>query len=304
MAYSPLIKQALSIAAALALGLWLCFSATVDEAFRLISRLDGVLLITLLLTQFISYLARAGRLWHQFESELKLGFGGFLRLSLLHNLSINVMPFRAGDLLLPALLQQRGISLQSGLSTLLWLRIQDAFVLMAMAILLWPDTAIGVRVCAAISLLAAWIAGQRWLGKCTPANPRLQRIFMAVRGAIDASPNSWLWCAANWLTKLLGLTVLLAALSELSLPNAAAGALGGELSALLPIQGVAGFGTYEAGVAFMIEVAHGAGQSALASAFALHCMTLAIAIIAGSLAWFFLPSPPPIYSHVNQEQAS
>jgi len=216
-----------------------------------------------------------------------------LRLVLLHNLSINVIPFRAGELFLPAALKRYGLSIQEAIATLFWLRIQDALVLAALAIALWPGIPMSLRALAGSGLLLALYLGHAHLPNWRPRNPRFERLLGKIRPVIDASLSSWSWCIANWLSKLLGLSIVLAALGSLSLSSGAAGALGGELSALLPIQGVAGFGTYEAGVAFLVKLADGQGQQALASAFALHCLTLTLAILAGTLAWIFLPGYKP-----------
>ena len=72
----------------------------------------------------------------------------------------------------------------------------------------------------------------------------------------------------------------------------AAGALGAELSAILPIQGVAGFGTYEAGAAAAMLPSAIPIEQGLRAAFALHIFVIASAVLAGAIAWLFHgPSP-------------
>jgi hypothetical protein len=62
------------------------------------------------------------------------------------------------------------------------------------------------------------------------------------------------WCLSwgNWVLKITAVAGLLHGLApeaaSLDFAQALAGALGGELAALLPVQGPAGLGTYEAGV--------------------------------------------------------
>lgn len=293
MTRSTLIRHSISLALALGLLGWLFASDMVRVAREQLQALSGLLIATLLLTQVSSYLCRAGRLYSQLEPRVPLGLAGYLRLTLLHNLSINVLPFRAGELLLPAVLKQQGLSLKEAIGTLLWLRIQDALVLALLAILLWPGLPHELRGLAGIGFLLFLALGHHYLPSWQPRNVHLARLCEIARPVVDASATSWSWCLANWGSKLLGLGIVLAALAGLPFADALPGALGGELSALLPVQGVAGFGTYEAGVALLVTLVGGQAQTGLAAAFTLHCLTLAMAILAGSAAWFLIPGPPP-----------
>lgn len=289
MARTALIRSLVSLLLTGGLIVWLLRSAAAGQAVQLLHALPWSLLGILLLTQSLSYACRAGRLYSQFARRLPLGPAAWLRLSLLHNLSVNILPFRSGELLLPAMLQRAGLSLGEALGTLFWLRLQDLIVLAGFALLLWPGLATPLRLGGGLVLWLGLSVADRWLRHWQPAGPRMARLLEALRHVCDASPTSWAWCLANWSCKLAGLAVLLAALGEFRQAAAAAGALGGELSALLPIQGVAGFGTYEAGVAALLDLATGHGRAALAPAFALHCLTLLIAVLAGTLAWFARP---------------
>ena len=89
----------------------------------------------------------------------------------------------------------------------------------------------------------------------------------------------------------------------------AAGALGAELAAILPIQGVAGFGTYEAGAAAALLPAGIAFSDGLQAALVLHLFVIACALSAGALAWL-LPNAGPASAvttaqpHSSSESAS
>jgi hypothetical protein len=60
------------------------------------------------------------------------------------------------------------------------------------------------------------------------------------------------------------------------------GAAGGELSVIVPINGFAGFGTYETGVALGMQSVGVALSSSLAGAVNLHFVSLGTAIVAGA----------------------
>ena len=291
-----MIRKLLSALVALGLFAWLLAEPRAQQALVSLFALPWTVLGVLVVTQSASYLCRGGRLYSQFNPRIRLGFLAYLRISLLHNMSVNVIPFRGGELTLPVMLQGIGLRLPEAFATLLWLRLQDAFVLVLMTLALWPGIPLVLRVAGIAAMLAGIVffafGNRRRLDglRQSLARTRLAKLVDTVWHIFDASAVSWGWSLANWTTKLVGLAVVLAALSDLSFSAAAGGALGGEVSALLPIQGVAGFGTYEAGVAFALRQSSDNWLALFTAAFALHCFTLLLALIAGSLAWFAIPA--------------
>jgi uncharacterized membrane protein YbhN (UPF0104 family) len=73
---------------------------------------------------------------------------------------------------------------------------------------------------------------------------RQVRAFLHQRSSVWG----WFWSAANWIVKILVVSLLLSNLTGLDSFQTLRGALTGELSAMLPLTGPAGLGTYEAGV--------------------------------------------------------
>ena len=93
---------------------------------------------------------------------------------------------------------------------------------------------------------------------------KLWHFVAKIAGAFRASRGGWRawgYAVANWVLKLGIVGALLAPLANLPYGSAFAGALGGELAAVLPLQAPAGVGTYEAGVAAGAQVRHGAAES-------------------------------------------
>ncbi len=76
--------------------------------------------------------------------------------------------------------------------------------------------------------------------------------------------------------------------------DAVAGALVGELAGVLPIQGPANFGTYEAGVWAGASLYGGPSLKVAAPAVALHLFSLATAVIAGAIAYALSPRTPAV----------
>jgi len=104
----------------------------------------------------------------------------------------------------------------------------------------------------------------------------------------------WVYGSASWAVKLLALGFLLSHLGGLDPLDAVAGALVGELAGILPIQGPANFGTYEAGVWAGASLYGGPSLQVAAPAVALHLFSLATAIVAGAIAYALSPRTPAV----------
>jgi hypothetical protein len=246
-----------------------------------------------------SYALRAERLRREWSSWFAAdpargrspGFVACLALFLTHNAAIVVLPLRAGEAGYPLLLQRRfGVPLGESLKSLLWLRLQDAAVLGTLAA--WwlppvePEVRAGWSVLIGLGWLAAMLWGPRLLGALSARVPAVQR-FSAAWLAHRNDRTGWALCAANWVVKLGVFALLLQALAPLDFAAALRGALGGEVASVLPLQGPAGLGTYEAGVwaaALMGDASlHGPGAQVAAGALALHAFSLAVALAAAAI---------------------
>ncbi|MGC3965592.1 MAG: lysylphosphatidylglycerol synthase domain-containing protein [Rhodocyclaceae bacterium] len=245
----------------------------------------------------ITYLLRAGRVYDEFRRTTEVTYAGILRITLVHNASVNILPFRSGEAAFPLLLSRWfGVAPTRAVAALLWLRIQDAFVVLALASLVWPDLPVWLRllwigaVAAAAWAIPAWARNHPEL---LDSHGKLQKVTIKLRAALAESTRgsmrSWLWTVANWSVKLAAQAWLLGAVLGSTLATGMAGAMGVELAAILPIQGVAGFGTYEAGGAALMRP-HGIMLAdGLQAALALHLFVISCALIGGGLAAVLLP---------------
>jgi len=228
-----------------------------------------------------------------------------LKVIFLHNGALNVIPMRAGELAFPWL-AQRYLSVPSsvGMATLLWMRLQDAMVLGTLGLLSLPMVALHWRVALVLFCVLCWWALLRWAGQAPPPSPvfaqadtawrhRLAQVKQAMADPAHGHPLAWFFSAANWTVKLSACATLLSVLSNVSWPLGLTGALGGELAALLPIQGPAGLGTYEAGVVLGMHLPAGAvslpmhelsAAGSLAwSALVLHALMLGTALVCAAV---------------------
>ena len=242
---------------------------------------------------------RALRLRSEWACERAPGLGECLRVSLMHGAAVNLLPMRAGEAGYVFLLKRRwGVSVADAALSLLWLRLQDAVVLVAAALFVFSTLPLALRLAVATSLVVAaafllplWARslGQRSAGQVA------QRIATAV---LRGGRIGWVYGAANWALKLTILGALLSALSGLDFGVGLAAALGGELAAVSPVQAPGGLGTYEAGVWLGASGAALFGRagggidtgSLVAAALLVHALVIIVAVMGAFAAWL-LPMP-------------
>lgn len=249
------------------------------------------------LFMFASYILRALRVYDYFHPLPDNGFDRCLKLTLLHNLFNNLLPLRAGEASFPWLLRQYfALPFPRTLSALIWFRVLDLHVVAGAALLIVTSHILPPIACVVLPglwMLALWwiflrlqqlapnplilrlnTRSQHWLKQAQAGLPRTAAAFW----------RAWLWTILNWLVKLAAFAVILQALAKLPLLAAIAGALGGELTSILPIHGVAGLGTYEAGVLAGLLPFSIAPADAIGAAVNLHLFLLGSCVLGGALA--------------------
>lgn len=276
-----------------------------------------------LLALVLSYTLRAARMQVVMAGGLLPGRAVW-RVMLLHNAAINLLPMRGGELVFPWLARRElGQSTARSVAALMWMRVQDLAVLAGLAVLAWPGFGVGARV----GLAALWLGGvlalrplAGWalaallpaagagLGGSAPSTGRLLRFAQALRSALEEGhhhhPLAWLCTAGNWLVKVAAGAWMIAAAAQTPLALGWTGAVGAELTAILPVQGPGGIGTYEAGVLAGMAWLGGLGlngtpREAVLGAMCWHALLLAASVGGGLLAgWAHLrrdidADPPP-----------
>lgn len=250
-----------------------------------------------------SYALRGTRIWLAEPAIPRDAWFTCLRLILINNALNLILPARAGEVSFPVLMRRWfGIDLAQAAGTLFWLRLLDLHVLATVA-----------AACAASGFLAQvpGLSQLVWLGAATAAasplilyalrGPLLRR-FAAREGklaglmakALAGLPTQAATLAldltltwAAWGVKLAALGVVLGLLANVSPLAGTLGAIGGDLSTVLPLHAPGGFGTYEAGAMALLAPASGVAELGpmLAAAVNLHLLVLTTALIAGTLAW-------------------
>jgi uncharacterized membrane protein YbhN (UPF0104 family) len=257
------------------------------------------LVLLVVVAQCASYSLRALRVYLAEPAIPRGRWLDCLRLILLNNALNLILPARTGEASFPLLLQRWfGVDLAHGAGTLLWLRLLDLNVLAALAAAtlgprLWaapgPDGwyALALLI-ASLPLLAP--AVQRVLARLLAGRENggarlLRRLLGGVPQRTGQVGLDLLLSWSAWGLKLAALAAVFALLAGLPAAQALLGAIGGDLSTVLPIHTPGGFGTYEAGVIALVSPFAAPSPALLAAAVNLHLLVLGVALAAGALAW-------------------
>ena len=273
---------------------WLLRHVDVGGLMQSAARLPAWLWLACTFLWLMSFVLRGRRVQQEWHWRRPVSLLTAIRLVLLHNAAVLVLPFRAGEAGYPLLVKQVfAAPLGQSLRSLMWLRIQDTGILGLLLVWLWPDLHWGWPVlCSCILLGLVMLPAHYWLWLLNrrSAWARVLRKLLHRR----APRSAWLLSLGNWVCKLCVVALLLSSLLAIPIQAAFQGALGGEWAGLLPLQGPAGLGTYEAGVwlAAGIKDADVAAQLP-AAALLVHVFCLAISLGAALLAWSVLRWPPP-----------
>ncbi len=209
-------------------------------------------ILVILLLGSVSWLLRGLRTWLLFE---KVPLLEALGMSFVHNTANNLAPMRLGELALPILARWLGkVEFSVGLTSLLWIRLLDFISLVGISfcILLLPSAGnVMLALLAALIFLTPLLIAvvvPKTQGLRLPKileQARSQLIFESQNG--QRLHRMWRLTILAWLAKILGMAILLATLSGIAITDVISTILGAELSSILPIHGLAGAGSYEAG---------------------------------------------------------
>jgi uncharacterized membrane protein YbhN (UPF0104 family) len=191
-----------------------------------------------------------------------------------------------------------GVDAAHATGTLLWLRILDLHVLACIGLGCvaagWLSSAAagaGLGLAAALAAAAPLLlfgARARLQRLCAARGGRVYALLERLLMGLPARPRglgmdlllSW----SAWAVKLAALGWLLARLARLDLAAGIVGAIGGDLSTVLPIHTPGGFGTYEAGTLAALSSTQAPTPAMLAAAVNLHLFVLTVALLGGGLA--------------------
>lgn len=256
----------------------------------------GTLALATLLT-LLSYAARGLRVYDYFLPATQDGFTACLKLTLIHNLFNNLLPMRSGELSFPLLMTRYfATPLPRSLAALIWFRVMDLYALVAVALIAVGGHWLDLRLAALVTLI--WLSLPWMLFRWSPTSalarigqrlpPHWQERLTQARKGLPQTPTTfwraWFWTLFNWLVKLAVFAWILQLFAPMPSVAAWLGAMGGDLTSVLPIHGIAGAGTYEAGVIAALLPFGVPAAAALIAAINLHLFMLGLSLAGGALA--------------------
>ncbi len=248
-----------------------------------------------------SYGFRTIRVHQYFAPATRGAFLRSFRLILLHNLFNNLLPMRSGEASFPLLMKQDfQVPFSRSVPGLFYLRFLDLHVLLLLGALVFASGR-GVpgwvlpAVLLPIPLLAFRVQG--WLNNRARAGAlgggRPVTWLEGLPGSRSMVLGSWAWTMVNWSVKLLVYSWILRVFTPVAYTAAFLGSVTGELSSVLPIHGLAGAGTYEAGVMAGLLPMGVSMEEALTGAVNLHLFVLGTSVFSGLLALILAQAPRP-----------
>lgn len=249
----------------------------------------------------VSYGVRAARVYLAVPEIPRDRLGQCLKLILVSNAFNLLLPMRSGEASFPILMKRWfGTDLRHAAGVLVWLRLLDLQVLAAIGVVCaasgwlgrgsiaadWAPLAAALCIAAPVVLYVLRRPLARRLGAIDGHISALLLKLMdglphSAQGLARDMAMSWL----GWGIKLAGLGWVLSRLAGLSASLGVLGAIGGDLSTVLPIHAPGGFGTYEVGVLVLLAPVAAPSPHLLAAAVDLHLLVLTTALVAGALAW-------------------
>jgi uncharacterized membrane protein YbhN (UPF0104 family) len=223
-----------------------------------------------------TYFLRTWRFYDYFPRETAGHFAALFRVTQIHNLLNIMMPFRAGETSFPVLMRSEfGIPLARGTAALFVMRLLDLHALLAAAgiglVMASPYrfTAWGLWVVFLLLPVAAFAMRKQLIRLAARALPqKAQKLAHEIERGLPADASAfaraWLTTVVNWLVKVAVLAWALSLMKVSPLAASFGGALGGELSSVLPVHAPGGVGTYPAGItAGAVAFGASGGKSAL-----------------------------------------
>lgn len=254
--------------------------------------LSSILVALLLL--FSTYILRTWRIYDYFPTETGGRFATLFRLVQIHNLLNIMLPFRTGETSFPLLMKKEfDVRLARSTSALLVMRLFDLHALLAAAgiglVLKSPNVGAGIVwvIFLLLPVFAFVMRGPvfRLAGKLLPK--KLDGLLHEIHSGLPphnlAFGRAWGATIINWFVKIAVLAWVLVLMGQLSLPSGLGGALGGELSSVLPVHAPGGVGTYPAGITAGAVAFGASSQGAALSALGQAAVNVHLLVIVSSL---------------------
>lgn len=236
-----------------------------------------------------SYLFRAQRIACYFRplAPTHVRLLPTLRLVLLHNSLNNLLPMRTGEISFPILVQRYfSIDLTTSVPALLWLRFMDLHTLGIISLIalsgvhssfLFPGILlILIWTPLPALVLATHPLAHRW-AKRHPDGRMAKMVCKVIQGLPQKKQHFfklWGYTVINWVAKIIAFTWVLNLFVHAGILPSLLGSIAGDMTSVLPFHGLAGAGTYEAGVMAGLALFGVSAETGVPAAINLHLFVL------------------------------
>lgn len=220
----------------------------------------GVVPLCLALSLLVStYGLRCWRIADYFPAETAGQFRRLFRVTLVHNLLNIMLPMRTGETSFPLLMRSEfGMPLARATAALLVMRLLDLHALLAAAGLGlvigkgWAPWSVLVWLSFVLAPLPVFALKAPILKLARRLPQKLETLIEEIDRGLPAGMlpflRAWGVTLVNWGVKVVVLAWILQVMDVAPLAASFGGALGGELSSVLPVHAPGGVGTYPAGI--------------------------------------------------------
>lgn len=233
----------------------------------------------------LSYLLRSIRIMDWFEGAT---FQNSIQVMLQHNLWNNLLPMRTGEITFPMLVTKHlDSSVAKSLVALFWFRVFDLLsicMILVCTLSLWLDYP--VIIAPALVIFFIFIPVVNFFQRAIPTSLTLQKskLISMLKSLKTEHKQLWhclLWSIASWISKLVAYASVFSIFAHADFVDSLIATIGGELTSILPIHGIAGVGTYEAGIVGMSLPMNMSYENSLAAGVSLHLFLLSITLLTG-----------------------
>lgn len=266
------------------------------ELLRPWARFPVAELLLLVMLTALSYLTRALRLRDFYRTRLHGPFSCYLRITVLHTAMLNLLPMRSGEAAFPLLMKRQfGRRYLESTADLIWLRFADLWTLLWLGVVaaawhlggwLWL-----LVVVLPVPLLMLHPFRSTVLGRVRERHGRGARALRVLLGGLPDGYGLYLrllsWTLLTWALKLGAFVSVAGFFIDVPLISLIPGVIAAEVSNALPVQGLAGFGSYEFAMVIGSQWVQAPHDALLSAAVNLHLFLLACTLAFAALVLVF-----------------
>lgn len=266
------------------------------EILRPWTRFPVAELVLLVILTALSYLTRALRLRDLYRARIDGTLSRYLRITVLHTAMLNLLPMRSGEAAFPLLMKRQfGRRYLESTADLIWLRLADLWILLWLGVVaaawylgswLWL-----LVVVLAVPPLLLHPLKSTVLGLVRESHGSVARALSVLLGGLPDRYGLYLrlfsWTLLTWVLKLGAFVSVAGFFIDVPVVSLMPGVIAAEISNALPVQGLAGFGSYEFAMVIGSQWVQAPHDALLSAAVNLHLFILACTLAFAALVLVF-----------------